>query len=113
MPDCGDSAETGDAVTVLSSSFSLSSLSIGDTKLGDLFSLFNSPLELVFFVLGTSCSLKPSPRERVKELVSKVCGFGRSGLSCAPPIAGEAELAGVVWPDAMRFCVRLFSWYAM
>jgi hypothetical protein len=109
MPDCGDSAETGDAVTVLSSACSLSSWSIGDTKLGDLFSLPNSLLELLFFALGTSCNLKPSLRPRVKELVSKVCGFGRSGLSCAPPIAGEAEEAGVLWPDAKRFCVRLFS----
>ena len=95
-PDCGDSADTGDFVTVLSNSRSLSSASIGDTRLGDLFSLPKSLLELDFFVLGTSCSLKPSPRPSVNELVSSVDILGRSGLSCAPPIAGEADEAGVL-----------------
>lgn len=72
IPDCGDSADTGDAVIVLSSSLRFPSASIGDTRLGDLFSLPKSVLELDFFVFGTSCSLKPSPRPSVNELVSIV-----------------------------------------
>ena len=95
IPDCGDSADTGDFETVLSSPCSPSSASIGDTRFGDLFSLPKSVLELDFLVFGTSCSLKPSPLPSVNELVSSVCIFGRSGLSCAPPTAGEADEAGV------------------
>jgi hypothetical protein len=53
-PDCGDSAETGDLVRVLSNSRLLSSASIGDTRLGDLFSLPKSVRELDFLSLGTS-----------------------------------------------------------
>ena len=54
MPDCGDSADTGDSVTVLSSSFALSSTSIGETSPGDLFSLLKSLRDPDFFVFGTS-----------------------------------------------------------
>ena len=53
-PDCGDSADTGDLERVLSNSRLLSSASIGDTRLGDLFSLPKSLRELDLFALGTS-----------------------------------------------------------
>lgn len=109
IPDCGDSADTGDADIVLSNLLSLSSGSIGETRLGDLFSFPESLFEPDFFVFGTSWSLKPSPRPRVNELVSIVCGLGRSGLSWAPPTAGDAEDKGVLCPDVTRFCGLPFS----
>jgi len=109
-PDPCESTDTGDCGTVVSVAC-LPLNPAGESITGDFPSAFDALRELLFFVFGTSCSLKASPCPNVYDPVSRCCGFGRSILpSAAETTVGDAAAdadAGVFGPDVSRFLVDL------